>query len=222
MAKEINIFEEDLEIPLANEEEQARIEEEESMNVAEYEEENLEVVLDLPQREHSKRVLEALLFASAHPLPFQKIREILASIHPFKPKELLELIEELKQDYEIQKRAFRLEEIADGYLLRTGEEFHPHLQMLFQTKRKEKLSPAGLETLAIIAYKQPVTRLQIEAFRGVDSSGIVQALLDRQLIEAAGKLEVPGRPTLYKTTEEFLKHFGLKDLSELPKLVGGS
>jgi segregation and condensation protein B len=199
MAQEINIFEE-------------------AVDAAAEAEDTSQEPFDPQWSEQGKRILEALLFASPSPLPFQKIREILETFYPFKAKGVLALIEDLKKEYAVQNRAFRLEEIAEGYLLRTSEQFHPYLQQLFQTKRKEKLSPAGLEALAIIAYKQPVTRLQIDAFRGVDSSGIVQALLDRQLIEAAGKLEVPGRPTLYKTTDEFLKHFGLKDLSELPTI----
>ncbi len=169
-------------------------------------------------RQHAKRIIEALLFASSIPLPFAKIREIVDTFQPFKPKVLQDLIQELKCDYLSQQRSFRLEEIAEGFILRSCEEYSPYLDLLYRNRRTEKLSTAAIETLSIIAYKQPVTRPQIDAIRGVDSSGILQVLLDRQLIEVVGKLEAPGRPTLYGVTAEFLKHFGLKDLQELPRM----
>jgi segregation and condensation protein B len=169
----------------------------------------------LKLQQHLKRVVEALLFSSSDPLPLAKIREITEAILPLTPKELREILEELKQEYLIQKRAFKLEEIAHGYILRTDEEFASFLHQLHRQKKGEKLSHASTEVLAIIAYRQPITRPQIEAIRGVDSSGIIGQLLERQLIEPVGKLESPGKATLYGTTKEFLKHFGLKDLSEL-------
>jgi segregation and condensation protein B len=169
-------------------------------------------------RQHAKRIIEALLFASSDPLPFTKIREVLDSFQPLKPRLLRELIVELQQEYLSQQRAFRLEEIAQGFILRTCEEYGSFVDLLYRNKRAEKLSQASAEVLAIIAYRQPVTRPQIEAIRGVDCSGIVQNLLERQLIEAVGRLEAPGRPTLYGITRDFLKHFGLRDLQELPKL----
>ena len=166
--------------------------------------------------QHAKRIIEALLFASSEPLTFVKLREIVDVTCPLKPRVLRELISELQQDYIAQQRAFRLEEIAQGYLLRTCEEFAASIDLLHRNKRAEKLSQAAAEVLAIIAYKHPITRPQIEAIRGVDSSGIMQNLIERQLIEAVGRLEAPGRPTLYSTTKDFLKHFGLKDLHDLP------
>jgi segregation and condensation protein B len=164
---------------------------------------------------HIKRVIEALLFASPDPLSLTKIREITDTILPLRPRQLRQILEELKQDYLAQQRAFKLEEIAQGYVLRTYEEYAPYLELLHRQKRGEKLSHASTEVLAIIAYRQPITRPQIDAIRGVDSSGSLMQLLERQLIEPMGKLEAPGRPTLYGTTRKFLKHFGLKDLSEL-------
>jgi segregation and condensation protein B len=164
---------------------------------------------------HLKRVVEALLFASPDPLPLAKIREVTDTILPLRPRQLRQILDELKQDYLAQQRAFKLEEIAQGYVLRTYEEYAPYLDLLYRQKRWEKLSHASTEVLAIIAYRQPITRPQIDAIRGVDSSGSLMQLLERQLIEPVGKLEAPGRPTLYGTTREFLKHFGLKDLSEL-------
>lgn len=166
-------------------------------------------------QQHLKRVIEALLFASAEPLPLAKIREVTDTILPLRPRQIRQFIEELRQDYLSQQRAFQIEEIAQGYVLRTFEEYAPYVDLLHRHKRGEKLSPASTEVLAIIAYRQPITRPQIDAIRGVDSSGSLMQLLERQLIEPLGKLEAPGRPTLYGITKEFLKHFGLKDLSEL-------
>lgn len=168
-------------------------------------------------RQHAKRIIEALLFASSDPLPFTKIREIVDSFQPLKPKLLRDLINELQQDYLSQQRAFRLEEIAEGFLLRTCEEYSPFIDLISRNKRTEKLSQASAEVLAIIAYRQPITRPQIEAIRGVDCSGIVQNLLERQLIEPTGRLEAPGRPTLYETTKDFLQHFGLRSAQDLSK-----
>ncbi len=166
-----------------------------------------------------KRMIEALLFASNEPLPFNKIREISDTFYPLPPRLLRQIIEDLQQDYLVQQRAFRLEEIALGFVLRSCEEYSPYIDLLYRNKRTEKLSSAAAEVLAIIAYKQPITKPQIEAIRGVDSSGTIQNLLERQLIEPLGKLEAPGRPTLYGITNSFLKHFGLKDLTELPKFI---
>lgn len=182
-------------------------------------EENLETAdwsqVSQQLQQHLKRVIEALLFASSDPLPLPKIREITDTILPLRPRQLRQILEELKQEYLSQQRAFQLEEIAQGYVLRSHEEYAPYLDLLHRQKRAEKLSHASTEVLAIIAYRQPITRPQIDAIRGVDSSGSVMQLLERQLIEPVGKLEAPGRPTLYGTTKEFLKHFGLKDLNEL-------
>lgn len=164
-----------------------------------------------------KRMIEALLFSSNEPIPFVKIREIADTIQPLRPAVLKQLIEDLQQEYVTQQRAFRLEEIGQGYLLRSCEEFSPYIDQLYRNKRTEKLSQASVEVLAIIAYKQPITRPQIEAIRGVDSTGTIQNLLERQLIEPVGKLEAPGRPTLFGITKDFLKHYGLKDLNDLPK-----
>lgn len=171
--------------------------------------------IDQQLRHHLKRVIEALLFASPDPLPLTKIREITDTILPIPPRQLREILDELKQEYLGQQRSFQLEEIAQGYVLRTYEDYAPYLDLLHRQKRWEKLSHASTEVLAIIAYRQPVTRPQIDAIRGVDSSGSITQLIERQLIESTGKLEAPGRPTLYGTTRQFLKHFGLKDLSEL-------
>lgn len=175
-------------------------------------------VLERQMKSQLKRIIESLLFASSDPLPFQRLREICEEVYPIKPKALKDLIDDLREEYISQGRAFRLEEIAEGFLLRSCEEFGRFIEKLGFSKRQEKLSQPALETLAIVAFRGPVTRPEIDRIRGVDSSGTLQGLLERALIEPAGKLEAPGRPTLYKTTPNFLKHFGLKDLEELPKL----
>lgn len=179
---------------------------------------------ELPERKKGlrgqvKRIIEALLFSSNVPIAFNKIREVTDSLHPFRPRVIRELLCELQHEYIGQQRAFRLEEIAQGFIVRTCEEYAPYIDLMLRNKRTEKLSHAAAEVLAIIAYKQPTTRPQIDAIRGVDSSGTVQNLLDRQLIEPVGRLEAPGRPTLYGITKEFLLHFGLKDIAELPKMA---
>jgi segregation and condensation protein B len=174
--------------------------------------------LDMQTRFHLKRTIEALLFASSEPLTFNKIREVTDSIHSLQPRVLKAIIQELQEEYIAQQRAFRLEEIAQGFTLRTCEQFGPYIELMGRNKRGEKLTQAAAEVLAIIAYRHPITRSQIESIRGVDSSGILANLLERQLIQPEGRLEAPGRPTLYGITKEFLKHFGLRDISELPSL----
>ena len=169
-------------------------------------------------RQRGKQIIEALLFSHSDPLSFNKIKEIVDSFQVFKPRVVKDLIMELQQEYLSQQRAFRIEEIGEGFLLRTCEEYSPFIDILKNNKRSEKLSHASAEVLAIIAYKQPITRPQVEAIRGVDCSGIIYNLLERQLIESTGKLEAPGRPSLYGTTKDFLQHFGLRNTEELSLL----
>jgi segregation and condensation protein B len=176
------------------------------------------VAVDQNTRFHLKRVIEALLFASTEPLTFQKIRDITDTIHPLQPRVLRHILQELQEEYNTEQRAFRLEEIAQGFTLRSHEKYSPYIELLSLNRRSEKLTHASTEVLAIIAYRQPITKSQVESIRGVDSSGIISNLLERQLIQPVGKLEAPGRPTLYGITKEFLKHFGLRDVKELPIL----
>lgn len=163
-----------------------------------------------------KKIIEAVLFASGEPVPLSKIREIIESTHPISQKELKALIEIMQEEYKREERAFCLEMIAEGYVLRTVPAYSPYVKMLFQNRRKDRLSQASLETLAIIAYKQPITKAQIELIRGVDCSGVLAHLQERALIEITDRLEAPGRPSLFATTREFLKHFGLQSLADLP------
>jgi segregation and condensation protein B len=167
---------------------------------------------------HTKRIVEALLFASNEPIPFNRMRDIVETAHPIKPRHLNKILSDLQDEYLSQGHSFRLEEIAQGWVLRSANEYTKYIDMLYRHPRSEKLSQAATEVLAIIAHRGPITRPQIDAIRGVDSSGTVYALVERGLIEATGKLETAGRPTLYGVTQEFLKYYGLRDLSELPAL----
>jgi segregation and condensation protein B len=167
----------------------------------------------------TKRIVEALLFATGEPLPLSKIQQIVQTDIEITARELKKILAELQAEYIEQDRSFNLEIIAEGYILRTKASYAPYVQLLFNNRKKDKLSQASLETLAIIAYKQPVTKIQIEAIRGVDCSGVLSVLQDKLLVEVTGKLETPGRPSLFGTTKEFLKHFGLKNLSDLPPFV---
>lgn len=215
MAKEINLFDQEIETapkPLHIHAEQPTLPGIlENIYIAQRTQQQEKFV-----RQHAKRIIEALLFASHDPISFEKIREIVDTFHPLKPRVLRDLMSELQQEYLSQQHAFRLEEIAQGFLLRSCEEYSPFIELLHLNKRTEKLSQASAEVLAIIAYRHPITRPQIEAIRGVDCSGILQNLLERQLVEPVGKSEAPGRPTLYGITKDFLKHFGLRTLQELP------
>jgi segregation and condensation protein B len=163
-----------------------------------------------------KAIIEALLFSSSEPLPLSKIKEVLED--SFSLKELESLILELNQEYLKNDKPYHIVNIAEGYILRTKKEYAPYLDKLFRRKKTDKLSHAAAEVLAIIAYKQPITRARIDEIRGVDSSGILANLMDRELIQVVGKEEVVGRPSLYGVTKQFLQHFGLSSIQELPKL----
>ena len=163
---------------------------------------------------HVKRTIEALLFSTNTPLAIENIREIVNTIYDCKPKVVKNMLKELNDEYIMQQRAFQIDETAEGYIIRTHDSFHPYIAMLHD-KRKNKLSQASKEVLAIIAYQQPITRASIENIRKVDSSGIIYNLLKLKLIEVVGKLEKPGRPSLYGVTKQFLSYFGLRSISDL-------
>ena len=161
-----------------------------------------------------RRIIEALILSSTEPISAAKLAEII----PYcKAGQAKDLVNELNTEYAEQDRAFEIWEIAGGYQIRTRAEFSGYLQKL-QKERALRLSQAALETLAIIAYRQPATRAEIEEVRGVDAGATVKSLLDRQLIRIAGQREVPGRPMLYGTTRRFLEVFGLENLKNLPTL----
>ncbi|MCP5469154.1 MAG: SMC-Scp complex subunit ScpB [Chlamydiales bacterium] len=166
-----------------------------------------------------KRIVEALLFASNEALTAEKMKEVISSAYPIGLRELKRLIAELADEYKQRECAFQIDEIAGGYLLRTCEEMGVYVELLMLNKRGEKLSKASMEVLAIIAYRSPITRAEIDAIRGVDSSGTVASLVERGLIEGVGRKEAPGRPIQWGVTKRFLKHFGLKNEKELKELV---
>ncbi len=165
-----------------------------------------------------KRICEALLFASSDPVSMDRLKEIVNTLYPVKTRELRAILQQMQEDYQKTKRAFQIDEIGGGYLLRTVEELAPYVALLQQDRRSEKLSNAATEVLAIVAYRGPITRPEIEALRGVDSSGTLASLIERGLVKGVGRREAPGRPMEYATTTEFLKHFGLRDIRELSQL----
>lgn len=166
------------------------------------------------EAKEKRRIIEALVLSSAEPISAEKLAEII----PYcKPGQAKDLVNELNTEYAEQDRAFEIWEVAGGFQIRTRAEFSGYLQKL-QKERALRLSPAALETLAIIAYRQPVTRAEIEEVRGVDAGATVRSLLERQLIRIAGQREVPGRPMLYGTTRRFLEVFGIENLKNLPSL----
>ncbi len=167
-------------------------------------------------REESRQILYALLFASDRPLSAARLAEVLGDMDPEIVNMLLEeLQEELAGKPELP---YTLREIAGGYQLTSKPEYAPYIRRLFQIKKSKRLSKALLETLAIIAYKQPVTRPEVESIRGVSVSHAFDQLQERRFIKIAGVSDMPGRPKLYRTTDEFLATFGLKSLKELPTL----
>jgi segregation and condensation protein B len=166
------------------------------------------------ERSELKLIIESLLFAGEAPIQLKKIHEVFPDVSL---KELREILEKLKEEYENLNRSFYLREVANGYQLCTKPEYAGWIRKLKKT-RPSRLSPATMETLAIIAYKQPITRAEIEQIRGVDTAGILRSLLEKKLIKITGKKDVPGRPLLYGTTSKFLTMFGLKGLKDLPTL----
>ena len=162
--------------------------------------------------EEIKNIIESLLFVAGEPLSIDHINNILIQAGK---KEIRNALFELSKEYEARKGGFYLREVAGGYQIRTRPEYREWINRLIQPKAL-RLSKAALETLAIIAYKQPVTRPMIEEVRGVNSDGVVRNLLSKGLIEEVGRAEGVGRPILYSTTTEFLNHFGLTSIKELP------
>ena len=173
------------------------------------------------------QVIEALLFAAQKPL---SARELVSAIKgagdadELMPNEfsrateaqVAAALEQLKIEYIEQGRAFQLVEKAEGWQLVSDPAYAPWVRQLFPAVKPARLTPPSLETLAIVAYRQPITRADVEAVRGVAVDGVLQSLMERGLVKIAGRAEVPGRPLLYETTQFFLEHFGLRDLDELP------
>lgn len=162
-----------------------------------------------------KAILEAMLFVSPEPLSLTRLVAVLGDVSK---SEIEEVLRSLGEELEQEGRGVRLAEIAGGYRLVTKQEYSTWIKRLDKAKSTAKLSRSALESLAIIAYKQPIVRSEIEEIRGVETSGVVRTLLERKLVRMVGRKEVPGRPIMYGTTKYFLEHFGLNDLSQLPPL----
>jgi segregation and condensation protein B len=164
--------------------------------------------------EHLKPIIEALIFASPEPLPEKTLLKLLEG----EPKEDVEAaLALLKQDYE-RPGGLQLVEVAGGYQIVTRPELHEYVRRLFHERTSQKLSVQSLETLAVIAYKQPVTAPEISEIRGVNTSGVLNTLIERKLIKIVGRKAVVGKPFMYATTREFLDKFGLNDIGDLPKV----
>ena len=160
-------------------------------------------------------ILESLLFTSEAPLTVSRIREIIPEL---KPKEIEEAVTNLNEQYQKGGRTFEIKEIAGGYQLFTLPEYADYIDKLFQARQKSRLTQKALETVAIIAYKQPLTKHEIEEIRGVNVDGVMKTLLSRNLVTISGRAKAPGSPFLYVTTKRFLDYFGLTGLDDLPKL----
>lgn len=175
------------------------------------------------------RIVEAILFASQKPVSAKELSNFLkgaaeaakedpsiACFAKVKAPQLQDAIEQLEKEFAETGRAFEIRESAAGWQLVTKADFAPWLRQLFPENRQARLRAPAMETLAIIAYRQPITRADIEAVRGVAVDGVMQTLLDRNLVRIAGRAEIAGRPLLYETTQFFMEHFGLKNLDDLP------
>lgn len=162
-----------------------------------------------------KSVIEALIFACEKPITLEQIKKVLDTADN---GALGKTIEELKNEYTAGNRGIRIAEVAGGFQMVTASNFAPFLKKLFKNRYSDKLSRQALETLAIIAYKQPLTKAEIESLRNVNIDGVMKNLLDKNLIRICGRKKVAGRPFVFGTTREFMEHFGLKSLQDLPKI----
>lgn len=162
-----------------------------------------------------KAILEAVLFVSSEPVPVARLMTILGTVSK---AEVVQALGILTHDLDQAGRGIQLVQVAGGYRLVTKQEYGPWLKRMDKAKAAQKLSRSALESLAIIAYKQPLVRSEIEEIRGVETSGVLRTLCERKLVRIVGRKDVPGRPIMYGTTKFFLEHFGLQDLSQLPPL----
>jgi segregation and condensation protein B len=165
-------------------------------------------------------IVEALIFASPEPLTAEDIVKALVAEDPsleIQPTEIEGMVQALNQRYNESGLAFTIRHAGGGYAHATHEVFHPYLSHLQHDNANRKLSASAIETLAIMAYKQPLTKPEVDAIRGVDSGYIIRQLLEKKLVDVAGRKDAPGKPLLYRTSGVFLKHFGINSVDELPK-----
>ena len=166
------------------------------------------------QKSEIKNIIEALLFAARDPLTQLQVNNV---FEPDTPN-LKEIVDQLNKQYSKNENAFTINKVAGGFQIVSKKEYEYFINKLFKKSGRLKLSLAAMDSLAIIAYKQPISRYEIEAIRGVDSSGVLKTLLNHELIKIKGRDVGPGRPLLYKTTSKFLEYFGLNRISDMPKL----
>jgi segregation and condensation protein B len=164
----------------------------------------------------AKRILEALLFVYGESLPMKRITDILPDVSA---PQLRQLVETLNAEYAASQRVFRIQELGGSYQLVTDPQLAPWVKRALERSKPDAVSTAAMETLAIIAYRQPITKAEIEAIRGVDGTASLDTLLEKQFVRVAGRKDSPGRPFLYGTTMEFLRHFGLRSLEALPPMA---
>jgi len=172
-----------------------------------------------PQQDRSKNnpksILEAILFAASEPITVKQFQHALPAMNV---REIRKALTEIQDDYQSTNRSFRLMEIANGYQICTRPEFSDWIRKFYIQQVRVTLSPSALETLAIVAYKQPVTRNEVSTIRGVNSDSVISSLVEKELVCVSGRKEGAGRSLLFSTTDTFLQQFGLKDPSELPSL----
>ena len=171
------------------------------------------------EAEQAKRIIEALLFVFSHPLALKRIVEAVPELGA---ADIRHLIQTLNAEYTAGARAFTIQEVAGGYQFVTDQALAPWIRKALQSPRPDSVSLASMETLAIIAYRQPITKAEIEAIRGVDATAALDTLLERGFVRVAGRKESPGRPFLYGTTTEFLRHFGLASIDALPRMAAST
>lgn len=163
----------------------------------------------------AKRIIEALIFVYGEPITLKRLHEVLQVLQTH---EICQMIASLNSEYTASARAFLIQEVAGGYQLVTDQQLAPWVRRALQSPKASAVSKATLETLAVIAYRQPITKAEIEAIRGVDVGASLDTLLEKKFVRIAGRKESPGRPFLYGTTPDFLRHFGLSSLEALPAL----
>jgi segregation and condensation protein B len=168
-------------------------------------------------KEQVLKIIEALLYMTDHPLSFKEINEVIEERNWPEPK-IKELVDELTQKWASPTSPLQIVQVAGGVQMATKQEMAPYIRKLYKERLTVRLSPSALETLSIIAYKQPIARSEIEQIRGVEVTGVIETLLERRLIKVVGRKETIGRPLLYGTTTDFLRQFGLNHLTDLPDL----
>ena len=168
-----------------------------------------------PDLDEIKSILEAILFAADEPISLEQLSQLFDNVST---RQIRQELMRLQDEYQVTNRSFQLIEIANGFQICTDAAYHQWIEKFYTRQIRVKLSPSALEALAIVAYKQPVTRSEVEEIRGVNSDSVLNSLIEKRMVRIAGRKPGPGRSLLLATTDEFLEQFGLKDLAALPSL----